>query len=264
MLIVCIAGLIGNAAAIIVFGKQKQTQKNFYAFMFYLAVFDLIYLIVALLLFVIPQLTTSNIRDGPWNYIVPFAVPIGQISMTGSEYFTAVITIERYLTVCHPFYMVSRNLSARPISLVIVIFAILYNLPKFFEISTAHTLCYYNQTYTQDIRVVTFTSISCEYLYYNQKRWRTFPFELVPDEEPMWNYDYSNTSMLIHTYGIEASDLRFNSVYFQAYTIYSNFFINGMIPFLLIIALNVLIVCELQKTDLASSPETVRERKYLM
>ena len=103
MLVVCIAGLIGNASAILVFGKPKRTQKNFYTFMFYLAIFDLIYVIVALWLFVLPQfsIVQSLMIGGHWYYIVPFAVPIGQISMTGSVYFTAVITFERYLTVCN-------------------------------------------------------------------------------------------------------------------------------------------------------------------
>ena len=108
MLVVCVAGLMGNVAAILVFGKSKKTQKNFYTFMFYLAVFDLIYVIMALWLFVLPQFTITSpfMKDGMWYYIVPFAIPIGQISMTGSVYFTAAITIERYLTVCKPFYMV--------------------------------------------------------------------------------------------------------------------------------------------------------------
>ena len=264
MLIVCIAGLFGNSAAIIVFGKPKQTQRNFYTFMFYLAVFDLVYVIIAILLFSLPELTTSYIKDGPWYYIVPWGVPIGQICMTGSVYFTTVITIERYLTVCHPFYMVSRNLSARPISIGIILFSILYNFPKFFEMSTTHTLCYYNQTYALGIRTVAFTSKDCEYHYNTQNSWRNFPFELASKNGSNGNTFRGNSSMLMHSYGIEASDLRFNSVYVQAYTVYSNLFINGIIPFLLVIILNVLIVVDLQKTDLNSSPETVRPRKSLL
>ena len=206
--------------------------------------------------------TSSYIIDGPWYYIVPFAVPIGQISMTGSVYFTTVITIERYLTVCHPFYMVSRSLSARPISVGIIIFAILYNLPKFFEMSTVHNVCYYNQSYTQETRMVTFNSEICEYQFYSQKQWRTFPFELASNDDSDTYHDFSNSSMSLHTYGIEASDLRFNSVYVQAYTVYSNLFINAVIPFFLVIIFNVLIVVELKKTDLTSSPEVSRQRKY--
>jgi len=263
MLVVCIAGLMGNVAAILVFGKSKKTQKNFYTFMFYLAVFDLIYVIMALWLFVLPQFTITSpfMKDGMWYYIVPFAIPIGQISMTGSVYFTAAITIERYLTVCKPFYMVSRNLSARPMSFGIMLFAFLYNFPKFFEMSTLHNICYYNQTYTTEIRRVTFNSENCEHQFYAKKKWRTFPFELLSDDESNGHYGQSNSSMSLHIYGIEGSALRFNSAYVQAYTIYSNLLINGIVPFFLVIILNVWIVVELQKTDFPLSPKSSRKRE---
>ena len=265
MLVVCIAGLIGNLSAILVFGKPKRAQKNFYTFMFYLAIFDLIYVIIALWLFVLPQfsITKSLMVGGQWYYIVPIAVPIGQISMTGSVYFTAAITFERYLTVCHPFYMVSRKLSAKPISFGIILFAILYNLPRFFEMSTVHNICYYNQSYTTQIRMVTFNSEICEHQFYAKLNWSTFPFETISNDESNGYYGHSNSSMSLHTYGIEASDLRFNGAYVQAYTIYSNLLINGLIPFFLVIILNVWIVVELQKTDLTLVPETSRQRKYL-
>ena len=265
MLVVCVAGLMGNVAAILVFGKSKKTQKNFYTFMFYLAVFDLIYVIMALWLFVLPQFTITSpfMKDGMWYYIVPFAIPIGQISMTGSVYFTAAITIERYLTVCKPFYMVSRNLSARPMSFGIMLFAFLYNFPKFFEMSTLHNICYYNQTYTTEIRRVTFNSENCEHQFYAKKKWRTFPFELLSEDESNGHYGQSNSSMSLHIYGIEGSALRFNSAYVQAYTIYSNLLINGIVPFFLVIILNVWIVVELQKTDFPLSPKSSRKREYL-
>ena len=265
MLVVCVAGLVGNVAAILVFGKPKKTQKNFYTFMFYLAMFDLIYLIMAFWLFVLPQFTITSpfMTDGMWYYIVPFAIPIGQISMTGSVYFTAAITIERYLTVCKPFYMVSRNLSARPMSFGIILFAILYNFPKFFEMSTLHKVCNYNQFYTREIRMVTFNSESCEHQFYAKKKWRTFPFELLSDDKSNGYYGQSNSSMSLHIYGIEGSALRFNSAYVQAYTIYSNLLINGIVPFLLVIILNVWIVVELQKSDFPLTPKSSNKRKYL-
>ena len=124
MLIISIVGVFGNISGIISFGKTKSSQKIFYSFMFYLAIFDLIYIIVGLLLFVFPHLSVSYITSGPWYYIVPWAIPIGQISMTGSVYFTTGITIERYLTVCHPFFMFSRNLSSKKISFGIIMFSV--------------------------------------------------------------------------------------------------------------------------------------------
>ena len=103
MSIVCAAGLIGNIAAIFDFSKSRKFQKNFYTFMLYLQLFDLVYIIVSVLIFVMPKISISYRLDGPWHYIVPWAIPFGQISLTGSVYFTMIITIERYLTVCKPF-----------------------------------------------------------------------------------------------------------------------------------------------------------------
>jgi hypothetical protein len=57
-----------------------------------------------------------------------------QIALTGSIYSTLAITVERYLTVCHPFYTVSHRWSATHYVAPIVTFSFLYNLPKFFEL----------------------------------------------------------------------------------------------------------------------------------
>ncbi len=46
------------------------------------------------------------------------------------------ITVERYVTVCHPFFRVAHNWPAKAMVFPIVAFAILYNIPKFFELRT--------------------------------------------------------------------------------------------------------------------------------
>ena len=91
MLFVCIAGLIGNIAAIFSFSKQrKRSQKNFYTFMLYLAVYDLLYILVSIFVFVLPQFSSYYKDNGPWMYVLPWGIPIGQVSMTGGIYFTMV------------------------------------------------------------------------------------------------------------------------------------------------------------------------------
>ncbi len=44
------------------------------------------------------------------------------------------VTVERYFTVCHPFYRVSHSWSAKMYIVPIVSFAVVYNIPKFFEL----------------------------------------------------------------------------------------------------------------------------------
>ena len=57
-----------------------------------------------------------------------------QIGLTGGIYFTVAVTVERYLTVCQPFYHVSHKWSAWRYIAPIVILAFAYNMPKFFEL----------------------------------------------------------------------------------------------------------------------------------
>ena len=71
--------------------------------------------------------------------------------MTGSIYSTLAITVERYLTVCHPFYTVSHRWTAKHYVAPIVAFSFLYNLPKFFEL--------YTSVATNDDNVTSTTSI---------------------------------------------------------------------------------------------------------
>lgn len=62
--------------------------------------------------------------------------PVGLIAQTGSVYLTLTVTLERYVAVCHPLR--ARSLCtygrARIYVLLIVVFAVLYNLPRFFEV----------------------------------------------------------------------------------------------------------------------------------
>jgi hypothetical protein len=74
-----------------------------------------------------------------------------QIALTGSIYSTLAITVERYLTVCHPFYTVSHRWTAKHYVAPIVAFSFLYNIPKFFELYTNVT--------TNDDNVTSATSI---------------------------------------------------------------------------------------------------------
>jgi hypothetical protein len=50
------------------------------------------------------------------------------------------VAFERYITVCHPFFKVVHNWSARRYILPILILSIAYNLPKYGELKVVRTL----------------------------------------------------------------------------------------------------------------------------
>ena len=49
------------------------------------------------------------------------------------------VATERYITVCHPFFKLSHNWSARRYILPILVFSLAYNLPKFGELQVVKT-----------------------------------------------------------------------------------------------------------------------------
>ena len=105
-------GIVGNVAALFLFSRQSK-QLKFHRLMMMLAVYDLFYIILSLFLFTIPQLSSDYKTLGLHFHVLPKALPLAQVSLTGSIYSTLAMTVERYLTVCHPFFTVSHKWSAK-------------------------------------------------------------------------------------------------------------------------------------------------------
>ena len=62
--------------------------------------------------------------------MIPWALPCAQIGLTGSIYFTLAISVERYFTVCRPFYRASHAWPAKAYIVPIVLVSVVYNLPR--------------------------------------------------------------------------------------------------------------------------------------
>ena len=62
-----------------------------------------------------------------------WVLPVAHISATGSTYLTVAVSVERYLGICRPLYHRRHSWPSYFFILPIVAFAILYNIPKFFE-----------------------------------------------------------------------------------------------------------------------------------
>jgi len=99
-------GIVGNISSIVVFARQHP-WKHFNTLMLFLAIFDLI-LVVVILSYVIgwnldrfsPSYnhSTTQCWTSFFNYI------FYGIGIYGSVFFTLALTLERYVTICHPFY----------------------------------------------------------------------------------------------------------------------------------------------------------------
>ena len=60
-------------------------------------------------------------------------MPVMQISLSGSCYSTVALTMERYISVCMPFFKTRHNLKAWMFLVPVFLFVTLYGSPRFFE-----------------------------------------------------------------------------------------------------------------------------------
>ena len=203
-------GIVGNCCLIWLFTKAN-IRLNFHRLMIVLAIYDTILVALCIVVFVLPEFVESYKSDGYHYHIAPFAIPLAQTSLTGSIYCTVGISIERYLTVCHPFYLSRNKWSAKRYIIPIVLFSILYNTTRFFE-------------------------YRMEYIDLDEIKSK-LPILMQNDDDVTQNYGYE----------IKFTSLRQNKYYYSIYTIGCNFVFNGLVPFSIIISLNLLLYKRLKQ-----------------
>ena len=83
ILIVSVVGLSGNIVSGLVFKcRHRDTNQTFTDLLVWLAVIDSIFLVLVLLLFSLPQLS-SHYSDWILPHIVPAVLPCTSVAMTG-------------------------------------------------------------------------------------------------------------------------------------------------------------------------------------
>lgn len=203
LVLIGLLGIAGNLCLICWFAKKT---RNFHHLMLVLSCYDTLYILANVNIFGLPNIFRSLEDMELYKRAVPVLLPIAQIGMTGSIYLTVAITIERYFTVCHPYFMFSKSWPSIIYILPIVLFSIIYNLPKFLELEVTKIIprtgnSTTNETLIEDI--------------YNES------LEVVAKTK------------------IEPTALRLNPVYIKIYLIYMNFIIHGIIPFITLILMNI-------------------------
>ncbi|XP_040578439.2 FMRFamide receptor [Lepeophtheirus salmonis] len=140
--IIGILGLVGNLLSIAILSRP-QMKGSTNTILIGLASFDIILILTSILMFGIPAWNgyTKTIFAfycaEIFPYITPFIYPVGLIAQTGSVYLTLTVTMERYIAVCLP--LKARSLCtygrAKVCVVTTVLFAAIYNIPRFFEIT---------------------------------------------------------------------------------------------------------------------------------
>jgi hypothetical protein len=240
--VVAVFGLTGNAAAIVAFSRQR-VQRNFHALMLALCAYDSTYIVVSLLLFALPQFSDSYTDSGAYFRLLPWTLPLAQIGLSGSIYLTVAITLERYFTVCHPFFRVSHAWPAKLYIAPIVTLSVLYNIPKFFELRTRYP----------SVRAVSgFVNGSSEAVFYDADD----PAALDDIYESLSRNDSLSVERV--SFGIRPTDLRLDKAYVKVYCIWMNLLLNGILPFMTLIVLNALILRRLKALSKESPIDTRR------
>ena len=240
ILIVGTIGVFGNCALTIMFLKLKKKQLKFHRIMILLSCFDTIYILLSVVLFAIPGIS-EEYRNLYHPYVVSIAIPTIQVALTGSVYCTTAISIERYLIVCRPFWTVSNNWSSKRYIIPILIISCVYNVPRFFELTTGVT-CKLDQNILVNDTCNNKT-IDDNPGNGTSDHTLTFPTEILHDkanfEEAIENATRSCEQMIYH---IKVTEMRQNKYYYSFYTIGLNFLFMGLVPFLVLVSSATLIL----------------------
>ncbi|XP_054722361.1 FMRFamide receptor-like [Uloborus diversus] len=147
-----VMGILGNIISLIILSKPEM-RASVNCGLQGLAFFDTIVLISSVTMLGLHKLGYKMFILYRYTFeIFPFVVmvayPIGLIAQTGSVWTTVGVTVERYVAVCHPlkarFLCTYRR--ARVFNILIVVFAVCYNIPRFWEIDVREVLDPYTNT----------------------------------------------------------------------------------------------------------------------
>ncbi|GBP60918.1 FMRFamide receptor [Eumeta japonica] len=134
-------GVLGNALSVLVLTRPRM-RSSINCLLVGLASCDTVVILTSVLLFGLTAIYPYTGRLRYYYYYVcplltPLVFPLALVAQTMSVYLTLVVTIERWVAVCRPFRARALCTAARARWYVLgtAAFALLYNAPKFLEVS---------------------------------------------------------------------------------------------------------------------------------
>lgn len=137
--IIAILGIIGNTLTLIVLSR-RQMRSSINCYLIGLASFDFVVLVSAIFMICLPAISETYESMSFYTmfvfpYVVSYIYPLALMAQTGTVWSTVAVTVERYVAVCHP--LKARSICtynrARTINVLVTVFAVIYNIPRFFD-----------------------------------------------------------------------------------------------------------------------------------
>ena len=137
----CAFGLVGNAVSFTVLWRDRAGGGATSFLLRAMAVADSLVLVAAVPLYVLSPLALAQMPGASSTYIgiyyaaMPYLWPCYLIPYTGTIFLTVLVSLQRFFAVCRPYSSVgSCNKRQMRIHVAaIVVFAVVYNIPRFFE-----------------------------------------------------------------------------------------------------------------------------------
>ncbi|KAG0710790.1 FMRFamide receptor [Chionoecetes opilio] len=150
--VVGLLGLAGNFISILVLSRPKM-QSSINCCLIGLTTFDMIVSTTSILMFGLPEIceytqTMVWYTQGIYQLVTPIVFPLALIAQTGSVYLTVTVTIERYIAVCRPLRarVLCTYGRAKIYVMSVAFFSVVYNLPRFWEVSTQECIIEEDET----------------------------------------------------------------------------------------------------------------------
>lgn len=146
--LLCLVGFVGNALSIAVLRRDRDKKNTTNWLLQTLAVSDTLYLFASVFI-----QTLKTIKDftnwwpglqQAFPYFEPYIWPFASITQTITVWLVMLVTADRYIAVCKPLQTQMRTLQRTKLAVaIVVITAILYNVPRFMEreITTTFNEC---------------------------------------------------------------------------------------------------------------------------
>ncbi|XP_076348308.1 FMRFamide receptor-like [Tachypleus tridentatus] len=164
-----IFGVIANVLCVVVLSQPRVRRAPVHLCLLVLTLFDTLVLILSLLLFCLPKLSTITALFHRYQWevfplLAPVLYPLALFAQTGSAWTTVAVTIERYVAICFPFKArTCTRATVRRWLAAVSVFSFGYNVPRFWELERRLTLdCSTNTT----IYVVVTTNFGLNETYY--------------------------------------------------------------------------------------------------